>query len=95
MSYGAKGGGPTQSRHERAIYVDKILRGAKPADLPFQQPTEFDFVVNAKTAQALGLTIPPDVTGQVTSGSLSPARPAAQGSIRSTPLSLGLEMCRD
>jgi putative ABC transport system substrate-binding protein len=58
VSYGVD---PIVQFHQAATYVDRILKGAKPADLPVQQPTKFDLTVNLKTAKALGLTIPPSL----------------------------------
>jgi len=63
MAYGAN---LEHLSRRAATYVDKILRGAKPTDLPIEQPTVFDLVVNLRTAQTLGLTIPPSVLQQAT-----------------------------
>jgi putative tryptophan/tyrosine transport system substrate-binding protein len=58
MSYGP--GYDTEGR-DGARYVDRVLKGAKPADLPVEQPIKFEFIVNLKTAKQIGLTIPPGV----------------------------------
>ena len=58
MSYGAN---LVEPYRRVAVYVDKILKGAKPADLPVEQPTKFEFIINLKAAKQIGLTIPPNV----------------------------------
>jgi putative tryptophan/tyrosine transport system substrate-binding protein len=58
ISYSAN---EAESFRRAAVFVDKILKGAKPADLPVEQPTKFEFVINLKTAKQIGVTIPPNV----------------------------------
>jgi putative ABC transport system substrate-binding protein len=57
----AYGENSTDRFRRLATYVDKILKGTKPADLPVEQPTKFEFIINLKAAKQIGLTIPPNV----------------------------------
>ena len=58
MSYGPD---RAESYRRAAVMVDKILKGAKPADIPVEQPTKFEFIINLKAAKQIGLTVPPNV----------------------------------
>ena len=94
MSYGAD---YTDLYRRAAVYVDKILKGAKPADLPVQQATKFEFVINLKAAKQIGLTIPPEFLSRANQGdqmtTVSSQRLAVTSKTGANPMFRSIVIC--